>query len=380
MAAQTPENAYRSMDLIRFLAALAVVWNHVWNLTAVPADEMGPFWRLVFQSAGFGQDAVRIFFVVSGYWIASTILRRLEASQWSWSGYLTDRMTRLMIVLVPCLILGLCLDMAGRYVFEFESYRSLNFIDRRDFDIASTLNAGTFLGNLLFLQNIYVEPFGSNFPLWSLANEFWYYVWFPAILLLRRRSVSVLTVLTGVTLLAFVNTNVFEGFFIWLLGAGVCFLTRSQGMALSASSTMVKGASVGAAFLLFAASLVLIRLFPMSWLADGLLTAAAFSLFLATLVLFDVGPPRQFSILSQYGAQASFSLYLVHFPVVLFTLAVLGLAHPMPPTAGVLALAVFLAGLALCVSYLFSLATERQTGKAREWIRARLAAFPARAR
>ena len=32
--------------------------------------------------------------------------------------------------------------------------------------------------------------FGSNGPLWSLAFEFWYYLWFPALWLLWRRQPS----------------------------------------------------------------------------------------------------------------------------------------------------------------------------------------------
>src|SRR5207302_8969523 len=35
-----------------------------------------------------------------------------------------------------------------------------------------------FLGNLLGLQTVCVPSFGSNGPLWSLANEWWYYCFF----------------------------------------------------------------------------------------------------------------------------------------------------------------------------------------------------------
>jgi hypothetical protein len=33
-----------------------------------------------------------------------------------------------------------------------------------------------FLGNFAFLQTICVPIFGTNGPMWSLANEFWYYI------------------------------------------------------------------------------------------------------------------------------------------------------------------------------------------------------------
>lgn len=35
------------------------------------------------------------------------------------------------------------------------------------------------LGNLGFVQAVPVAVYCSNVPLWSFANEFWYYVMFP---------------------------------------------------------------------------------------------------------------------------------------------------------------------------------------------------------
>ena len=46
--------------------------------------------------------------------------------------------------------------------------------------IAQALTAPVFLGNAAFLQRILVPELGTNGPLWSLANEFWYYLLFPA--------------------------------------------------------------------------------------------------------------------------------------------------------------------------------------------------------
>src|SRR6202030_3749589 len=43
----------------------------------------------------------------------------------------------------------------------------------------SQITPGIFLGNLFFVQTILCRTFGSNGPLWSLANEFWYYLLFP---------------------------------------------------------------------------------------------------------------------------------------------------------------------------------------------------------
>ena len=48
-----------------------------------------------------------------------------------------------------------------------------------------------FIGNMFGLQTILVPSFGGNFPLWSLANETWYYILFPLlVLVLRGRSIA----------------------------------------------------------------------------------------------------------------------------------------------------------------------------------------------
>ena len=52
-----------------------------------------------------GYQAVMVFFVLSGYFISSTVLRSINENRWSWSDYLIKRVTRLWIVLIPALVL-----------------------------------------------------------------------------------------------------------------------------------------------------------------------------------------------------------------------------------------------------------------------------------
>ena len=92
------------------------------------------------------------------------------------------RLARLWTVVVPALLLTLALDFTGMAVSGGRGY------DGSLFGLLSSgpsLNAPidhsftTFLANLAFLQTISAPVYGSNGPLWSLANEFWYYVAFP---------------------------------------------------------------------------------------------------------------------------------------------------------------------------------------------------------
>lgn len=81
----------------------------------------------------------------------------------------------------------------------------------------------TFLGNLLGLQTIFVPNFGRNYALWSLANETWYYVLFPLLLLVFRcestwrKGASALTI---AAIASFLPLTILMYFSLWLLGAG----------------------------------------------------------------------------------------------------------------------------------------------------------------
>jgi peptidoglycan/LPS O-acetylase OafA/YrhL len=95
---------------------------------------------------------------------------------------------------------------------------------------SKNLTLGNFLGNLLFLQTILCETFGSNGPLWSLANEFCYYVLFPvslgAGLSCAKGRLPMAIPLAGLAVLTaiFVGRDMLIGFLIWLAGCGVVFL------------------------------------------------------------------------------------------------------------------------------------------------------------
>jgi peptidoglycan/LPS O-acetylase OafA/YrhL len=84
------------------------------------------------------------------------------------------------------------------------------------------------IGNYAFLQGIYVPTFGSNGPLWSLANEFWYYIAFPFLVcaLWPRLSAAqrLLNVLLLIAILAFVHPQIALMGLIWLMGVAIHYL------------------------------------------------------------------------------------------------------------------------------------------------------------
>ena len=171
------------LDLIRGLAAIEVLLFHAWGQLFLPIEESGRqplFARILRQIVSYGHEGVVVFFVLSGLLISASVIQDVRSGRWSWQRYAVARASRMYMVLVPALLLTFALHQAGIALFagRFDTSDpgndSVNLVI-----IGQRLVAPVFLGNLCFLQAIFVDVFGSNFALWSLANEWWYYVIFP---------------------------------------------------------------------------------------------------------------------------------------------------------------------------------------------------------
>src|SRR5260370_15519199 len=216
------------LDAIRALAALAVMFGHCRGLYFVDYGHIEPgnatsFVKAIYAITGFGHQAVMVFFVLSGLFISSSILRNHGKQTWSWRDYVIDRGTRLYIVLIPGLLLGLVWDFVGIKFFNSSGIYSAPIASFGDHVPIQTLTSATFIGNALFLQTRFTPVFGSNGPLWSLFNEFWYYILFPAVIatIIAARRPAIRVTLGDLLLVAFtiwLLGSQFLGFLVWLAG------------------------------------------------------------------------------------------------------------------------------------------------------------------
>jgi peptidoglycan/LPS O-acetylase OafA/YrhL len=212
---------------------------------------------------------------------------------------------------------------------------------------------------------VLIAPFGSNAPLWSLANEFWYYIWFPILLILFRTRKVNLLLLAVLVVSAIVCRALLPLFACWLLGSAVFFGVRwaqRKGIALRHGRLLVLfGFS---AFLIGEAAAHLVDL---PYLVSAFGIALGFAIFLTTLLITRTGLPSLFSGVARYGAESSFSLYVAHYPLLLMAMALstpgAGQAPGLLPLLYSLAL---MAGLVLA-GWLVSWLTERNTAKVRTW-------------
>jgi peptidoglycan/LPS O-acetylase OafA/YrhL len=384
---QFPHAVSERLDLMRALAASLVLWNHLRAALFVEYGRVLPrhdglATRLVYFGTGFGHAAVVVFFVLSGLLISASVLRATHAGRWSWGWYASQRLTRLSVVLIPALLLGALWDLGGLALHGAAgTYTGQPGASFMGFAVADRLTPATLLGNALYLQEIVVPPFGSNAPLWSLSYEFWYYVLFPALLLAvlpgplaRRAACAAAAVAAGL----FVGPAIRALFPIWMMGALVAVSPEPL-----RARPRLRAAALTAALLVLAATLALVRVdaFP-----GGLAADTALGLVFSALVWVvlqggtaaapaGVEPERR-SLVGRF-ADFSFTLYLVHMPVVIFIAAALtrnGTAR-WQPSAAHLAMLVPLTAVILAYAWLVARFTEARTARARRWITRRIPAL-----
>lgn len=164
MATQLSRRVQVGLDAARALAAIYVVLHHVAEKNQIE----NTFGVLVM----FGQQAVVVFFLLSGFVIfANERQRALQPS-----GYYVRRLRRIYPMLIATLALStiLCLE-DGTF--------------RDKFSLAELF------GTLAALQDlskskpgVIVDPFLGNGPLWSLSYEITFYLAFPWVLRLWART------------------------------------------------------------------------------------------------------------------------------------------------------------------------------------------------
>ena len=226
------------LDCLRGLAALLVVVEHLRAFLFVPFAQLkspGIPEKGFYFMTGLGHQAVMIFFVLSGYLVGGSVIAALQSGKWSWREYLLRRMSRLWVVLIPALLLTLFWDKLG-YALSPNGYAGAY---RELYNSGPTLTSpadwslASFFGNAFFLQTILVPCFGTNSPLWSLANEFWYYLLFPlglTIIVARTWRARILSIILVSGMLVFLPKQILIGGVIWLLGAAVYFLIRRESL------------------------------------------------------------------------------------------------------------------------------------------------------
>jgi len=356
-------------DLLRGVAALVVLLEHWRNLFFIDFPQLTThrLWLAIpYVLCGAGHQSVIFFFVLSGFFIGGSVFRAIDGNQWQWSDYLLRRFVRLWTVLLPALLFCLFWDRLGIHLGHAPALYAGRVANNMLPNVAPLLAPHLFFGNLFFLQTILCPVFGSDGALWSLANEFWYYILFPlaCIALWRRagRPHRIACAILFVAIACFVRFGIMSEFPIWLAGAALVKLPRP-----SFTPHAARYLRIAATLLYFPIFFVLGRLHQIPGIySDYFLAALTFVLlwlFLSDNAAFAPGSRRVLA--SREMARFSYTLYAAHTPFLVFAASlVLGDRRWVPSLANLpLALAVLLAALLYC--YLAGFLTEFRTDSIR---------------
>jgi peptidoglycan/LPS O-acetylase OafA/YrhL len=360
------------LDLLRAIAAFLVLAEHWRNFFFVDFPEIPISHRRMFALpyalTVSGHQAVIIFFLLSGFLISGSVLRMLNRNAWTWRGYATHRLVRLWIVILPGLILGAMWDSLG---VSLEHTRSFYFGDAANHmmhNVAYQRHVTVFFGNLFFLQGLTVPTFGSNGALWSLANEFWYYVLFPLGLIALRNgqrfAVRACCGLLFVVIAFWLRGSVLPRFPIWLAGALLVRLPR-----LPASKRIRWFAALMYAVMVVALALSERHLAFLAY--DFLLAIGTVALLWVFVSSTSIAPATRTVSAIRFLARGSFSLYVVHMPLLAFVAAFSAGASRWQPTPLHVLTASTILAFTLVYAYVIAYFTEFRTDRVRGWIELR---------
>ncbi|MDB5119525.1 MAG: putative acyltransferase [Sphingobacteriales bacterium] len=356
------------LDLLRGMAALLVCLGHLRLIcfAELPAENSSLPGKILFFLTGFGHESVIIFFVLSGFLIIKSIHESVWKQKWTFFGYINNRMTRLWVVLIPALILGVVWDKVGLHYYS----NSLAYTNNiRYFNggplIQDRISVSIFFENVFFLHSIYQNVLGSNSPLWSLSCEFWYYIIFPLLYFsissqynLRSR---ILFFCLGLTFFSILNIDTQLYAITWLCGGLSYLIYRSSFQTLFVKKYFLIFISV-----VFFITLIMLRFKKNPLIFNDYFLALVLSLLIPALTLLRMDNER-LKRGAIFISNISFTLYVVHQPIFVFITSLMNFQSKQF-TVGY----VFNYILILTITFLYAILVwyifERNTHKVKKWV------------
>lgn len=311
---------FNNLNVYRGIAALLVFIGHLRNAyfkEYADIEDNNYLIDFFYFITSLGHAAVIIFFVLSGFIITNLIFKDWDS--FSFSEYAINRLVRLWVVLIPSLIFALIVYyLLSIYSPEIIQGNYRNIINSGPSSVNNKISIFQILGNIFFLQEILVETFTINGPLWSLSYEFWYYILFPVLLFnleIFKNNISKTKVLYFFIILVLIPFKILLYFIIWLLDSLVYLLRKVQIKYLKINVIL--------SLVIFFLSLInyKLKIFEMKNFYQDFVIAIGFSYFLLVTLNLNI---RIFKIrIFHQLSKISYSLYLFHFPMVLILFALI---------------------------------------------------------
>lgn len=363
------------LDFLRGLLAVWVAMCHLRACTLADYSSLNSpslFHKIFYFFTSLGGESVICFFVLSGFFVGGSILKKKEG--FKFDEYLVLRLSRLWVPLVPNLFITLIVSLiierfypdvlTGKYYYFWHTGPSLQSVYSH--------SLVRFFENVFFLQGIVSSEFGVNCVLWSLAYEFWSYMVFPCFFVLlggrgeldssaKKCFIGIL----GCAIFYFSFNKWFVGFFVWLIG-GAAFYISLKCNHKSSWMLFVGSVIIWMAVLGFGKTLHNNRTFIIDY---NLIVGLAFSMvcwFASDLSVSSMtGLGQVFTKIAKIFSNISYSLYLNH---ILFILTLASICYRQTKSQpNVVGISWFLIQLSLILGASFGLwfLFERNTYKVR---------------
>lgn len=324
------------LDGLRGLAAVWVMLHHArwllwegWESFRQHAGDYSAVHQALAYALAplrYGHQAVIFFFVLSGFVIHLGYARKLvtapETARLGWANYVWRRARRLYPPLLLALALTWVLDSLGR-AQGWTIYAGTTAYPLINGTVTSDLSVLTALGNAAFLMTSAVPCFGSNGPLWSLHFEWWFYMVYPLLWVLARRS---LALASGFVIVAFALSwlapdgvwfyvaRIFTALLSWWLGALLAEIYEGR--------WRIRWSTVAPLALLLPALPILLpklaKWWPpidIGWISDTLYGFGFAGLFALCFALRERGWSLSFLTRLRPLGDLSYTLYVTHLPV-----------------------------------------------------------------
>lgn len=303
-----------ALNLSRGLSAQLVLFGHSIGILGLFRWLQPPTFPYI-QNIG-----VVVFFFVSGAVITYTIRSKKPTIE----QFVFDRATRIFTALIPALLLAAAVDYFYQYELHYDGY---------------DVSVKAFIGNLLMMASypkwgyfgsvqdfslMRVPPFGSLRPIWTIVVEWWLYIFFGVVFLSvkfdltwKKLAIAALFVIS----LPVVFDHSFGGTgqglaLVWLFGAGYYLFVIERGLLLGRPWLNVCG-------LVF--TILLIGFSRHIMAQSPHLYDLRYSIFVCMLIVFGAELLRDIDDrlvdliepVADFLAKYSYSLYLVHFTIII---------------------------------------------------------------
>lgn len=293
------------LDVARAVAALYVVVHHT---VQIPGPAGAIF--------SFGQEAVLVFFLLSGFVIFANEKDRSARPM----GYYLRRLRRIYPPMMVAMAISTALWATGL--------------------ISQSFSVESLLGTLLAVQDIgflkpgvVTDPYLGNDPLWSLSYEIFFYIVFPMVMVAWRRSevatrwaVPIVSVVAYATYLMAPNhlSLVIAYFLMWWAGAMVAHLYLGGGIRVRNALPEFVGLTVlcaAAAVGVFAYGFAGLGYFPFLIFRHCAVVLVLFALLFTPVRSLLARMSSRVAGVAAAVAGISYGLYVVHYPILVQTSA-----------------------------------------------------------